>query len=408
MIKKIIYCRVCNCKDIKIVLDLGDHSLSGVFPKEGEDQPIKGPLQLGICQGCSLVQLLHSYPPEMMYGDNYGYRSGLNGSMVKHLQSTAIRIHSRYAVENKSVILDIGSNDGTLLNSLVQTQSSLIGIDPTSEKFSEFYNPAVQRIASFFTEDNFLNNHAQADVIFSMAMFYDLEEPVEFVKQISNCLKKDGVWHFEQSYLISMLDTNSFDTICHEHVEYYSFQVIERILEMAGMRVVDIELNNTNGGSLAVTAAHVNSKHPESMYVVWLRRYEAKKISDLHEILGAFAQRVVNQKEIIREFVFTAKEQGKKIWGVGASTKGNFLLQYCDLNQESISAISEVNPYKFDRYTPGTNIPIKSEQEMLMAMPDIGIVLPWHFKESIIGGNKEFLERGGRLVFPLPNIDIVS
>ena len=266
MIKKIIYCRVCNCKDIKIVLDLGDHSLSGVFPKEGEDQPIKGPLQLGICQDCSLVQLLHSYPPEMMYGNNYGYRSGLNGSMVKHLQSTAFRIHSRYVIKNKSVILDIGSNDGTLLNSLVQTQSSLIGIDPTSEKFSEFYNPAVQRIASFFTEDKFLSNYAQADVIFSMAMFYDLEDPVGFVKQIANCLKKNGVWHFEQSYLISMLDTNSFDTICHEHVEYYSFQVIEKILEMAGMRVVDIELNNTNGGSSVSIASSIISNSSSTLF----------------------------------------------------------------------------------------------------------------------------------------------
>jgi len=408
MIIKTDSCRLCKGTAIHEVLDLGEHALSGVFPAERQVSPLVGPLQIGICEDCNLVQLLHSYPSDLMYGDNYGYRSGLNKSMVKHLQKKAHHISEKFIPREESVILDIGSNDGTLLNALVNNGSQLIGMDPTSDKFAEFYDSKINRIANFFSEHLFLSKNPQADLIFSVAMFYDLENPVEFVNQISSCLTKDGVWHFEQSYLISMLDTNSFDTICHEHVEYYSFRVIEEILSRAEMRVIDIELNDINGGSIAITAAHINSRHVESIYVDWLRRYEAKKIPDVYSALRSFRDAVHKQREIIQDLVSVFKSKGYEIWGVGASTKGNTLLQYCNLDKNSITAIAEVNSYKFDRFTPGSGIPIKSEQAMLRAMPEIGIVLPWHFKSTIIAGNQEYLNAGGKLVFPLPNIDIVS
>jgi hypothetical protein len=343
-----------------------------------------------------------------MYGDNYGYRSGLNSSMVRHLRLKATGVYGKYARASNPVVLDIGSNDGTLLNSLCGTGAKLIGIDPTSSKFAEFYDSSVVRVPNFFSAELFQEISLPADIIFSIAMFYDLEDPVEFVSQISNSLNDEGVWHFEQSYLVSMLDTNSFDTICHEHVEYYSFTVIENILVKAGMKVIDVELNDTNGGSIAITAAKLNSSHDESFYVGWIRRYEQIKLADIHSSLKAFTERVSMQRLIIRDLVVTSKARGMEIWGVGASTKGNTLLQYCDLDSELITAIAEVNPFKFGRHTPGTDIPIMSERDMLQAMPDIAIVLPWHFKSTIISGNQEYLMLGGKLIFPLPNIDLVN
>ncbi len=408
MVNRIKNCRVCRSESIEVILDLGIQALSGVFPKNTDPDPQSGPLEIGLCNICGLVQLMHNYPSELMYGDNYGYRSGLNSSMVRHLQNKALNIYNKYTKGSNSVILDIGSNDGTLLNTLCGTGAKLIGIDPTSSKFAEFYEDNVIRIPSFFSSGLFNEISLPADIIFSIAMFYDLEDPVEFVTQISESLKDDGVWHFEQSYLVSMLDTNSFDTICHEHVEYYSFTVIENILAKAGMKVIDVELNNTNGGSIAITAAKFDSSHSESFYVDWIRRYERVKLVDLNASLNAFTQRVNLQRQIIRDLVLKAKDRGMEVWGVGASTKGNTLLQYCDLNSELITAVSDVNPFKFDRFTPGTKIPIKPEKDMLEAMPEIAIVLPWHFKSTIVSGNQEFLVRGGKLIFPLPNIEIVN
>ena len=408
MVSKITFCRVCQHGAILEILDLGKQALSGVFPSSGDIGPESGPLEIGVCENCELVQLLHSYPSDLMYGDNYGYRSGLNSSMARHLHLKANRVYGKYVKANQPVILDIGSNDGTLLNSLKSTGARLIGIDPTSAKFAEYYDSSILKVPKFFSEEVFREISTPADLIFSIAMFYDLENPVEFVKQIARCLQPEGVWHFEQSYLISMMDTNSFDTICHEHVEYYSFAVIEKILLRADMRVVDVELNDTNGGSIAITATKINSTHVETFYVEWLRGYEKAKVSNIVQGLKEFAAQVVSQREIIRDLLISAKNKGMDVWAVGASTKGNTLLQYCNLDSQIITAIAEINPFKFGRFTPGTAIPIKSEIEMLEAMPDLAIVLPWHFKPSIIKGNENYLNRGGKLIFPLPYIEIIT
>jgi len=404
IIREISSCRSCGSRSIELVLDLGALALSGVFPLADENDPIIGPLQLGLCTDCSLVQLLHSFPPELMYGDNYGYRSGLNASMVNHLQSKARGIFKKYHLDSTSVILDIGSNDGTLLNSLVGMSEYLFGMDPTSKKFAEYYDPAVTRIEEFFNKESFLKQAKKANLIFSIAMFYDLDHPVDFVKEIEDSLTEDGIWHFEMSYLPSMIDTNSFDTICHEHVEYYSLSSIEYILDKANMRIIDLELNEINGGSIAVTATKKGSNYSESGLVSWLRESEHNRFGDFRSELSQFAKRVEIQKSSLVSLVQTLKKDGFTIWGVGASTKGNVLLQYCGLNSDVIDGIADVNPYKFNRVTPGTRIPIKSEEEMLDAKPDFAIVLPWHFKASIIQRSFEYHKLGGKLIFPLPLI----
>ena len=402
------HCRACSNTELIEILNLGSQALSGVFPVSGEPDPLSGPLVLGICANCYLVQLLHSYPNELMYGENYGYRSGLNISMVNHLQRKARRLFHAFGLTKESVVLDIGSNDGTLLNALVGNGAKLYGMDPTSKKFAQFYAPQIQRIEDFFSSELFLSHSIQADLIFSIAMFYDLDDPVSFVEQISSSLKPNGIWHFEMSYLASMLDSNSFDTICHEHVEYYSLKSLDFILNKAGMRIVDVELNDINGGSLAVTACKLESDKKPTKLVEWLRISEDRRFGNFHTELNMFARRVELQRISILTLLKTLKESGFTIWGVGASTKGNVMLQYCGLDNTVIDAIADVNDFKFGRVTPGTHIPIKSEEEMFLAKPDYAIVLPWHFKNTIVAQSEKYLNSGGRLIFPLPMLSIVE
>lgn len=232
------------------VLDLGTQALTGVFPKPGEFVT-SVPLRLVWCSDCTLLQLSSSCDPDEMYGDNYGYRSGLNKSMVAHLQNKARSLET--GLSEGDVVIDIGSNDGTLLASYQTEGLQKIGIDPTGKKFAEFYPEDVQLIPEFFSGELEL---PKAKVITSVAMFYDLQSPVEFAKQVASILHDDGVWHLEQSYMPSMLRSTSYDTICHEHLEYYSLASIERVLFQAGLEVLDVRFNQINGGSFAITATH--------------------------------------------------------------------------------------------------------------------------------------------------------
>jgi hypothetical protein len=407
MITEIVNCRVCDSSKLAVVLELGSQSLSGVFPIVGEPDPIEGPLTLVICQNCTLVQLKHSFPSSLMYGDNYGYRSGLNGSMVNHLSKKANSLLKRYSPERGGVILDVGSNDGTLLNSLSNRGLKLFGMDPTSAKFREYYNEDVSVLTEFFSAEHFLAKSDPANIIFSIAMFYDLDRPVDFAKQIELSLSQEGIWHFEQSYILSMIDTTSYDTICHEHVEYYSFSSIEQILKRAGLKVIDIELNDINGGSIAITAAKENSKHTESRMVSWIKAYESNKFEDPLESLENFRKNVISHRENLSSLINLLSADGKRIWGLGASTKGNVLLQYCGINGDLIEKIVDVNPYKHGRWTPTTHIPIVSEENFNAGNADYALVLPWHFKSTLVPRSQQFLADGGKLIFPLPDITFV-
>jgi hypothetical protein len=404
---EIIQCRACGSKELLSAVDLGSQSLSGVFPIIGEPDPISGPLHLLFCTGCTLIQLKHSFPSELMYGDNYGYRSGLNQSMVQHLSKKANYLFDFYGGSTNSIVLDIGSNDGTLLNSLKGKTPNLYGMDPTSKKFMEYYSSGVNVISDFFSAEKFLEFESYADIIFSIAMFYDLDNPLDFASQIAEVLSPDGVWHLEQSYVLSMIDTNSYDTICHEHVEYYSFTSIEHILTNADLKVIDIELNDINGGSIAITTAKMSSKHTPSEMVSWIRRYEQNKFSDPLATLSIFSQNIARHKESLTDLLESLRKQEKRIWGIGASTKGNVMLQYCDITPRLVEKIVDVNPYKHGRWTPTTHIPIVSEDEFNTEKVDYALVLPWHFKASVVARSDEFSRSGGKLIFPLPIISFV-
>jgi hypothetical protein len=239
-------------------------------------------------------------------------------------------------------------------------------------------------------------------------MFYDLESPGAFVKDIEAVLDNEGIWHFEQSSMPSMLRTNSYDTICHEHLEFYSFKVVKNLLEANGMRVLDVQMNAINGGSFAVTACKKNASYKSNLPIInWMLRQEDDMGLDTPKPYRDFEERVFKHKKNLLELIQALVSDGKKIIGYGASTKGNVLLQFCGISTELIPYIAEVNEDKFGCYTPGTNIPIISEKEARAMNPDYFFVLPWHFKHTILEREREFMGRGGKLIFPLPEIEIV-
>ena len=409
MYNEIKKCRISGSANLIEVLSLGEQNLTGVFPKSTDEKITKGPLDLVWCPESGLLQLKQSYSLEEMYGDNYGYRSGLNASMVKHLTHKIHSLEKIISLKKEDLVIDIGSNDGTSLKAY-KADCSKVGIDPTGKKFQEYYTSGIKLIPDFFSAKTFQKEfpNEKAKIITSIAMFYDLENPVSFVKDVFDCLDDEGIWHFEQSYMPSMLRTNSYDTICHEHLEFYSFKVVKNLLENCGMRVLDVQMNSINGGSFAVTASKINSKHKSNLPIItWMLRQEDDMGLDTPKPYRDFEERVFKHRKNLTELINSLATDGKKIFGYGASTKGNVLLQFCGFTSKQIPYIAEVNEQKFGCFTPGTNIPIISEKEAHEMKPDYFLVLPWHFKNSILEREQKFMENGGKFIFPIPEIEII-
>ena len=410
-------CRICGNTNLVSLLHLGEQALTGVFPKSKMKKVTCGPLELVKCHPknskdnvCHLVQLHHSYDSSEMYGENYGYRSGLNQSMVRHLQDIIKYVQSVVDLKKGDLIIDIGSNDSTTLKQYPSNKElTLAGIDPTGNKFKQYYPEHINLIPDFFSYANVQKNfpNKKAKVITSIAMFYDLENPISFVQDIFDSLADEGIWVLEQSYLPLMLEVNAYDTICHEHLEYYGLYQIKWMMNKVGFKVIDVELNDTNGGSFRITVAKEKSHYKVKPSVKEIEKREEKLKMNSFKPYDKFKKNVLKHKKELSKLITKLNKEGKKIFGYGASTKGNVILQFCNLSPQEIPFIAEVNEDKFGSFTPFTYIPIVSEKEARKMKPDYFLVLPWHFRDGIVKKEKEFLNSGGKLIFPLPKIEIV-
>lgn len=396
------------------MLHLGDQALTGVFPRQRVQELTRGPIELVKCHGgedvCGLVQLRHSYSSSEMYGENYGYRSSLNRSMVGHLHQKVDELRALVTLDHDDLVLDIGSNDGTTL-SFFPEYLTRVGMDPTAAKFRPYYAPGIHAIADFFTADRFRAEFGgrKAKIVTSIAMFYDLEEPLDFVEQIASVLHDDGVWHFEQSYMPAMLSQTAYDTICHEHLEYYALRQVKWLMDRCGLRILGVRLNDVNGGSFAVTVAKeraaFRSRDRETARV--LRSEDNAGVATLAPY-ERFAERVRAHREHLLVLLDSIEQRGYSVLGYGASTKGNVILQFCGITADRIPFIAEVNEDKVGCFTPGSGIPIISEAEAHLMTPDYLLVMPWHFRQNLIERESAFLRRGGQMIFPLPNIEVVG
>jgi SAM-dependent methyltransferase len=410
-------CRVCGSQALTRVIDLGEQYLQGSFIKPGRQMPPlrKIPTALVRCdptkdeKACGLLQMPRSVPPEILYSV-YWYRSGTNQTMNSHLRKMAEEV-SQFIDKADARVLDIGCNDGTLLK-YYPKEYIKFGIDPSDLVLE--VSGDIKVIQDFFPSEYLLKEMegTQFDIITSIAMFYDLEDPIHFVRKLKDILSKEGVWIFEMSYMPSMLKLNSYDTICHEHLEYYSLAVIEYILRKMEMKLLKAELNNINGGSIRCYATHVDNfkfDHKELFEnIAALRREEFDLELDTNKPYRHFQERIEAHKKELTTLLKNLKQQGKKIHIYGASTKGNTILQWCEIDNTIIDFAAERNPDKWGAKTIGTDIPIISEKESREIKPDYYLVLPWHFKEEFIKREEDILREGTSMIFPLPSIEIIS
>ncbi len=406
---KIKKCRSCQNKKLVKCLDLGKQALTGVFPSSKTEKISVGNLCLVFCTKCTLLQLSENFDQNEMYGLNYGYKSSLNPTMVSHLKAKANKLQDMANLLNGDAVVDIGSNDGTFL-SFFNKKYKLIGVDPTISKFKKDYEKHIIQIEDFFS-GSVLSKHLvkrKAKLITSISMFYDLENPLSFAKEVYNNLDKEGLWHLEQSYMPSMIKNISYDTICHEHLEYYSLKSIKYILDRANFKIIDIQLNKVNGGSFSLTVAKKDSKKfHKSKLINWLlKKEEVFKFNNVNTIMS-FAKDVYKHKKLFRDLILTLNKMGKKVIGYGASTKGNVILQFCKIDQKMLSHIVDINPDKRNKYTPGSKIKIINEKDLEKIKFDYMVVLPWHFRDFVINKEKNNSKKGCKLIFPLPDIEII-
>ena len=327
--------------------------------------------------------------------------------MVDHLKEKIKKIKNLKNLKQGDLIIDIGSNDGTSLKAYPQNKYRLLGIDPTGIKFKAYYPDSISLIPDFFSSKVLSKfSKSKAKIITSFSMFYDVEDPIYFAKEINASLDEDGLWIFEQGYFPNMIKTNGFDSICHEHLEFYSLKQIDWVLTKANLKIIDVEFNNINGGSFSVTAAKVNSKYNSKLkYLDKIRNDELALNLDSLEVFNNFKSNIDKNCKVLIEFLNQAKANNKSVYGIGASTKGNVLLQHYGINSSLLEAIGEINEEKYGAYTPGTLIPLIPEDEVLKRNPDYLLILPWHFKDHFLSLSSM---KGRTLIFPLPEFEIIK
>ena len=361
-------------------------------------------LDLFKCSDCDLVQLNNKVKIGTMYGAHYGYQTSISKLMIDHLKEKAQRLKKLKIIQKQNKILDIGSNDASFLR-LIGNNFDLYGIDPSAKKFKKYYN-GIKLIPNFFSKKNVIksikNPDIKFDLISSFAIFYDVENPNSFCEDIHSLLNDDGIWICEFSYLPLMLKNLTFDQICHEHLMYYSLSVFDKILKKNNLRIIDVKLNEINGGSIEVIISKNTSKRASRLKLINQLKNDEKKINK--NSYKNFSIRVNKVKNDLNFFV----RKNRSIIGYGASTKGNVILNFSKLDEKRIKYICDENKKKHNKFTPGSNIKIISKDEMRKMKPKYLLVLIWSFRPEIIKQELNFLKRGGSLIFYLPRFHIVN
>ena len=399
-------CRISDDKKLINLCNFGDITLTGVFPKDKKTKLKKTPLQVVFSNKSKLLQLKHNYNLNNLFGYNYGYRSSLNSSMKNHLYEKYTDLSKKIKLKKNDNILDIGSNDGTFLN-FFSKKNFLLGMDPSINKFKKYYKKNIKTLNNFFSKKiinkNF-NYQKKFNLIASFAIFYDIENPNSFCKDIYDLLDDNGIWILEMSYLPLMLKNLTYDQICHEHVTYYNLTVFNKIIKKNNLKLIDINLNEINGGSIEIICSRKTSIYKTNKKKILKILNDEKKIN--LQSYKNFNNRIEKIKKNLNKFLKINKK--KTIIGYGASTKGNIVLNQCDIDNKRLPYICDANKYKHKKFTPGTNIEIITKDQMRAIKPDFLLVLIWSFRKEVILQEINYIKSGGSLVFLLPRLHIVN
>lgn len=409
-------CRSCGSGRLRSILSLGNLAVSNFVT--GTEDVLHAPLDLVLCEpvrgGCGLLQLRHTVEAGFLYR-NYWYRSGVNRSMQEALGDIVRSAERIVPLRGGDMVVDIGSNDGTLLRAYSVPELVRVGFEPATNLMPYAQQRGTVTVNDFFSYESFrtLFGAAAAKVVTSIAMFYDLEDPNAFVADVARCLHPQGLWVIQMAYLPSMLEQNAFDNICHEHLEYYGLGSLRALLERHYLRVLDVSLNDVNGGSFRIFVTHrdadVGAPQGAAARIRDLEELEARLNLADRGVYEGFAQRIGSIRGNLSAFI-RAEVTGrhKTVDVYGASTKGNTLLQYFGLDHALIRSAAERNPDKWGKRTVGTAIPIVSEEEARKSPPDYFLVLPWHFLMEFVQRERAYLQAGGKFIVPLPQFRVVE
>ncbi len=402
-------CRSCQSSDLTDILSLGDLYLSDFINQKEEYKADKYPLDLIICKACNLVQLKHTTPSNVLYTDHYGYLSGINNTMRKELKGITETAEALTMPKAGDMVIDIGANDKTLLNSYKTEGLEKVGFDPIAKFGGYYYESKDIFINDYFNYEKFSQvfGDKKAKIITAISMFYDLEDPNKFVADVKKCLDKDGIFIIQQNYLLNMIKNNAYDNIVHEHLEYYSLLALEPLLERHGLKVVSAIETPINGGSFRVHVTHAERVQNTSNTVRKMREKERKAHLDSLQTYKEFAFRIKKTSEKLLEFVKEETAKGKIIYVYGASTRGGTMLQYSGLRYPLIKKAVERNKEKWGKKIASVDIPIISEEQMREEKPDYLLVLPWFFYFEMRERENAYIQSGGAFIIPLPEVKVI-
>lgn len=406
---KITKCRNCSHKKLIRLFSLGKLSFTGKFYSNGKK--VKSDyLKLIMCKECKLVQLDRNFNLKYLYNNDYGYRSGINKTMSDHLKNIVKNALKKIDLKGGDLVLDIASNDGTLLN-YYKKNLIRVGVDPILKKYLKNYKNINYKFSNFF--DLKILKHSvfkkKFKIITALSVFYDLNKPNAFLRDVTKILHKDGLFILEFADLKSIIKNNIFDTICHEHLEYYSVKVLNNMLKKHNMKILDYRENKINGGSKTFFINFINSKPNSIKNLIKIRKCIKNEIKlGLNDpaLFQRFFKNINKIGKKINQKLSFLKNNNKTIHGYGASTKGNVLIQYFNL-KKFFDYICDRNPNKFNLRTPGSNIKIISEEKSRLLNPDYYFVLPWHFKTEILKREKKIRNKGTKFIFPLPKFKTI-
>lgn len=413
-------CRVCGSSKLIDIISLGNQKLSDFIEMEMESKIPAYPLDLILCEECYLLQLKHTTPPVELYTDRYGYRSGINQTMRNELTDVVSKAEGIVKLKRGDIVVDIGCNDGTTLSLYKTSGIYRIGFDPV-KPFKKYFKQSLSHVSkdhykyfpTFFSSNPYLKHFKKksAKIITAISMFYDLDDPNEFLQDIKEIMNPDGILIIQQNYVAGMLKLCAFDNIVHEHLEYYSLESLENLLKRHDLEIFDVEEREINGGSfrayIKIKGSPVKTDGGD-LRVSLMRADEKILRLNNKKIYLNFASRVNKIRRGLRNFIHEEAKRGKKIYIYGASTRGNTLIQTCNLDHAVIFAAAERNTDKWGKKIASTNIPIIPEEEARKDQPDYFLALPWFFRDEFIEREREFLDKGGRIIIPLPTLELIS
>jgi len=405
---KIKNCRNCKNTELFDLFSLGKISFTGRFSNTIHQNVPKAYLNVLMCKKCKLVQLDRNFDLNYLYGKNYGYRTGINKTMTDHVRKIVRKCSTLIKLKPKQYVLDIGSNDATLLN-FYANDIIKVGVDPLVNKYKKFYKKINYKISNFFKIKDIekIKIKKKFKIISALSVFYDLRDPNKFIREIKKILDDKGVFVLEHVDLYYIIKNNIFDTICHEHLIFYSSKIIIEMMKNNGLKVFNHEYNEINGGSSRYYICHskTNFKVSKNINKVLLR--ENLQGIELKKTYKLFFTKILNEKIKLIKLIKKIKNEKQDIHGYGASTKGNVLLQFYNINNKVVNYIADRNPLKWNSFTPGTRIKIISESQSRKIKPHFYLVLPWHFKNEILIREKNIRKKGTKFIFPLPKVRVV-